>query len=232
MEEKMKMQAARLLQKGRLEVICGSMFSGKTEELMRRLKRSEYAKSRVLAIKHHIDQRKNYSCVGSIMSHDGRERVAFPIEGTDTGIEKILELAAKDVHVIGIDEIQFFPRKIIEIIFALVNEGKRVIAAGLDLDFRGEPFAIVPELLCLADQVTKLKAICELCGQDAHHSQRLINGIPARYHDPIILVGAQECYQARCRNCFIIERPGPSLPSAPLKSNKTKKRYTLFVDAA
>ena len=194
--------------KGHLEVICGSMFSGKTEELMRRLKRAEYAKLRVLTIKHHLDDRKHYSCIGSISSHDGRERVAFPIEGTPVGIQKIIELAHVDVDVIGIDEIQFFPVEIISLVFKLIDSGKYVIVSGLDLDFRGEPFTIMPQLLCLADEITKLKAICVKCGYDAHHTQRIVNGNPARYDDPTILVGAEECYEARCRDCFEIEKPG------------------------
>ena len=193
--------------KGCLEVICGSMFSGKTEELMRRLKRNELAKKRVLTIKHHIDNRKNYNCIGSITSHDGKERVAFPIDNSDESIVKIIELAQKDVDVVGIDEIQFFPTKIVSVLSQLVDEGKKVIVGGLDLDFRGEPFSIMPALLCLADKVLKLKAICVTCGNDAHFTQRIIDGKPARYDDPIILVGTKDYYEARCRNCFIIEKP-------------------------
>lgn len=201
------------IHKGSLEVICGSMFSGKTEELMRRLRRAEFAKQHVLTIKHHIDNRTSYSC---ITSHGGQERVAVPLEGTIATLQKILELAHDEVGVVGIDEVQFFPREIIVVIDSLVQRGKRVIAAGLDLDFRGQPFGVVPTLLAVADHVTKLKAICVLCGHDAYHSQRLINGKPARYDDPTIMVGAQECYQARCRNCFSLEgMPQPTLFSSP-----------------
>jgi len=222
-------------QKGSLEIICGSMFSGKTEELMRRLKRAEYAKLRVLTIKHHIDNRKHYSCVGSITSHDGRERVAFPIGGTPAGIKKIIELAHKDVDVVGIDEIHFFPPEIVDIIFTLIDEGKRVIISGLELDFRGEPFSVMPELLCFADRVVKLRAVCSVCGADAHHSQRLVDGKPARYDDPLIMVGAEEYYQARCRNCFIIDKPLPSgtsqavaeAPSTKQPSEQKKSSQTV-----
>ncbi|MBU1007899.1 thymidine kinase [Candidatus Dependentiae bacterium] len=191
------------MEKGRLEVVCGSMFSGKTEELMRRLRRAEYAKQNVVTIKHKIDTRSGNAY---ILSHDGRERFAFSIENSSGSLEKILELANKNIDVVGIDEIQFFPKEIVPIVCKLVDEGKRVITAGLDLDFRGEPFGVIPTLLAVADSVLKLKAICVKCGQDAHHSQRIINGKPADYDDPIILVGAQESYEARCRSCFVINK--------------------------
>lgn len=189
--------------KGKLEVICGSMFSGKTEELMRRLKRAEFAKLNVLTIKHHIDNRKSHT---SIASHDGSERTAFSIGNSSVAIEKVLELANRNIDVIGIDEIQFFPNKIIDVICQLVDSGKRVICAGLDLDFRGEPFGVMPILMAIADEVTKFKAICVICGIGAQHSQRIINGRPANYEDPIIMVGAQEAYEPRCRDCFVINR--------------------------
>lgn len=203
--------------KGRLEVICGSMFSGKTEELMRRLKRAEFAKQNVLPIKHYIDKRKSNTY---IVSHDGRERAAFPVDNASISVEKILELANKNIDVVGIDEIQFFPNKVIDIICQLVDQGKRVIVAGLDLDFRGEPFGIMPILMSVADEVTKLKAICVICCQDAHHSQRIIDGKPANYDDPIILVGAEECYEARCRDCFSIDKP-------PVLFSKKEEKITV-----
>ncbi|MFA5074558.1 MAG: thymidine kinase [Candidatus Babeliales bacterium] len=191
-----------LNKKGHLEVICGSMFSGKTEELLRRLKRSEYAKQNILTIKHQIDNRRKSTY---ITSHNGQERLACNVNNEKENINKILELA-QDVQVIGIDEIQFFPTSIIEVICKLIEKGKRVIVAGLDLDFRGEPFGIMPTVMAIADEITKLKAICVICGKDAHHTQRLVDGNPAKYDDPIILVGASECYQARCRNCFQIDK--------------------------
>lgn len=204
-------------QRGKLEIIAGSMFSGKTEELMRRLKRAEYAKQQVLTIKHHIDKRytQDHTC---IVSHAGRERGAFVITDSANGFEKILELAQSDVDVIGIDEVQFFSTPIIDVIQYLVENGKRVIAAGLDLDFRGEPFSVMPTLLALADDVTKLKAICVICGRDAQHTQRMVNGQPAKYDDPLILVGAAECYEARCRNCFVMERPAKNMQRVATKS--------------
>lgn len=189
--------------KGRLEVICGSMFSGKTEELMRRLRRAEYAKQNVLTIKHKIDDRYGHSYIAS---HDGRERLAFEIESERTSFERILDLANRNIEVVGIDELHFFPNEIVPIICALVEQGKRVVVAGLDLDFRGEPFGVLPTVLTIADSVLKLKAICVKCGREAHHTQRVINGKPADYDDPIILVGAQEYYEARCRDCFEINK--------------------------
>ncbi len=189
--------------KGKLEVICGSMFSGKTEELMRRLKRAEYAKQNVLTIKHKIDTRRSFT---EITSHDGKKRTAFSLENNLDSLLKIYELANKNIQIIGIDEIHFFPMELVDILLDLVDQGKRIIVAGLDLDFRGKPFEITSKLMSYADHILKLKAICVICGQDAHHTQRIIDGKPAKYDDPIILVGASECYEARCKNCFQIER--------------------------
>jgi len=189
--------------KGSLEVICGSMFSGKTEELMRRLKRAEYAKQKTITIKHHIDDRKSFSC---IVSHDGNQRDAYPLGDTASSVEGLLTLAKDEVHVVGVDEVQFFPEQMIDVIERLIDNGKRVIVAGLDMDFRGEPFSIVPTLMAMADEVTKLRAICMKCGRDANFTQRLINGQPANYEDPTILVGARECYECRCRDCHVMEK--------------------------
>ena len=189
--------------KGKLEVICGSMFSGKSEELLYRLRRAEYAKKRVLTIKHTIDNRKSYSC---IVCHSGDEREAFPLGSCEESLKTLSTLADDSVDVIGIDEIQFFPPETLPVICSLLDKGKRIILAGLDLDFRGQPFGIMPELLALADEVSKLRAICTCCGDEANFSQRLINGQPARHDEPIILVGGEECYEPRCRLCFSIDR--------------------------
>lgn len=219
----MKFESSVFPQKGRLEVVCGSMFSGKTEELMRRLRRAEYAKQQVVTIKHHIDKR-NSKAPACIVSHEGRERFAFSVGENAVSIDKILELAHKNVDVIGIDEIQFFTTEIIDIICKLIDAGKRVVVAGLDLDFRGEPFGIMPILMSIADEVVKFKAICVQCGKDAHQTQRLIDGKPARYSDPIILVGAEELYEARCRSCFQIDcsaQLGVSIPPLVQKKNTT-----------
>jgi thymidine kinase len=189
--------------KGKLEVIAGSMFSGKTEELMYRLKRSEYAKKKVLTIKHSIDNRKSFTC---IVSHNGQEREAHPIGSCETSLKALEDLIDASVEVLGIDEIQFFPAKTVPLIQKLVDNGVRVIVAGLDLDFRGEPFGIVPQLMAIADDVKKLRAICVSCGDEANFSQRLINGAPAKHNDPLILVGGHECYEPRCRFCYSIDQ--------------------------
>ncbi len=178
------------------------MFSGKSEELMFRLRRAEYAKKKVLTIKHEIDNRKSYSC---IVSHDGCKRDAYPLSNCDESLQTIIDLS-QEVDVVGIDEIQFFPAMAVDLIRELVANRKRVIVAGLDLDFRGEPFGIVPQLMALADEVSKLRAICMSCGDEANFSQRLINGSPAKYDDPTILVGGEECYEPRCRRCYIMEK--------------------------
>lgn len=188
---------------GKLEVVCGSMFSGKTEELMYCLRRAEYAKQKVITIKHSIDNRKSYSC---IVSHDGDKREAYPLGGCEESIRTLSNIVDQSVQVVGIDEIQFFPQTTIPTLLKWVEEGKRVIVAGLDLDFRGEPFGIVPELMALADSVHKLRAICMVCGEEANFSQRLIDGNAARYDDELVLVGGQECYEPRCRDCFVIDK--------------------------
>ena len=184
---------------GFLEVVCGSMFSGKSEELIRRLRRAEIAQQKVLVFKHSLDNRKT---IDYIVSHNGNKLKAFALSSAT----EILELIDDDVSVIGIDEVQFFSNDIVNTIHTLINNGKRVIAAGLDLDFRGVPFGSIPLLMAIADNTTKLKAVCIKCGDNAHFTQRLINDQPAKYNDPVILVGAEEFYQARCRNCFIIDR--------------------------
>ncbi|MGD1997532.1 MAG: thymidine kinase [Candidatus Dependentiae bacterium] len=188
---------------GRLDIICGSMFSGKTEELMRRLRHAEFAKKNVLTLKHLIDSRAHHQC---ILSHDGQERSAHPIDNTPQGIKKIFDLVTPATDVVGIDEVQFFPQEVIGVILTLVNQGVQVIASGLDLDFRGEPFGLMPTLMAYADSVVKLQAVCSSCGAQSHFSQRIINGQPASYDDPIILVGAAESYEPRCRSCFVIDK--------------------------
>lgn len=188
---------------GKLEVISGSMFSGKSEELMYRLRRAEYAKKKVLTIKHEIDDRFSFSC---IVSHSGNKREAYPLGKTEESFVAFDRLVDSSIEVIGIDEIQFFPQRTLSFIHKWLESGIRVIVAGLDLDYRGEPFGIVPNLLALADEVTKLRAICMCCGNEANFSQRLINGVPAAYDDETILVSGEECYEARCRACFSIDK--------------------------
>ena len=184
---------------GWVEVICGSMFSGKTEELIRRLRRAEIARQRVQVFKPDIDSRYSSS---AIASHSGLKIEAIPV----TGCSEIRSLLAPDVDVVAIDEVQFFSREIVGLCNELADQGKRVICAGLDMDFRGEPFGPIPELLAIAEQVDKLHAICVICGHPASRTQRLIEGAPACYEDPIVLVGAMEVYQARCREHHEVPR--------------------------
>lgn len=184
----------------KLEVICGPMFSGKSEELMRRLRRAKIAQQPVIVFKPSLDNRYNAE---KIVSHMGNSFEAHPLED----IELLPSFINRTTPtVIGIDEVQFFPLSIINIINTLIQQGHRIICAGLDLDFRGVPFGPIPTLLAIADTITKLSSICTPCGNDAHFSQRLINGIPAKFNDPIIQIGAQEAYQARCRSCFTIDQ--------------------------
>ncbi len=179
-------------QKGSIEVICGSMFSGKTEELIRRIRRVQYARQNLLIFKPKLDDR--YS-VNEVVSHNGLSAMAQPV---DNSVD-IFQLVHAEVDVIAIDEVQFFDEKIVEVVNQLADAGHRVIVAGLDQDFRGEPFGSMPELLSTAEYVTKLQAVCVVCGEPASRTQRLINGEPACFDDPIILVGASEAYEARCR---------------------------------
>ncbi len=190
---------------GTLEVVCGPMFSGKSEELIRRLRRAKIAQQIVVTFKNSLDNQRTLA-YEYVISHDGNKVHAEPIDS----VEQILSMAlALDADVVGIDEVQFFPQNIIGIICQLVNAKIRVIVAGLDLDFRGIPFGPMPTLLAIADKITKLQAICTICGIDAHFTQRLVNNEPARFDDPIIQVGAQEAYQARCRGCYRIDKMAP-----------------------
>jgi thymidine kinase len=185
---------------GWIELVCGSMFSGKTEELLRRIRRAEIARKKVQLFKPTIDNR--YGIV-RVASHDGigREDAIVVCDAED-----ILRRLDPDTEVVAVDEIQFFDAAIAEVCDHLADRGLRIIAAGLDQDFRGEPFGPMPLLLARAERVDKLHAICVTCGASASRTQRLIDGRPARYDDPVILVGGSESYEARCRNCH--EVPG------------------------
>ena len=177
---------------GSIEIICGSMFSGKSEELIRRVRRVQIAQKKVQIFKPIIDIRYQPKY---IYSHNGSKLKATCIENP----EEILKVVKHDIEVIAIDEAQFFDDRIIEVCQILANQGKRVIVAGLDQDFRGEPFGPIPALLAIAEYVDKLQAICMVCGRPATRTQRLVNGKPADYNDPTILIGAKESYEARCR---------------------------------
>jgi thymidine kinase len=185
--------------RGRVEIICGSMFSGKTEELIRRVRRAQIARQRVQVFKPTIDTR--YS-VERVTSHNGQDYDARPCASS----AEIAQCIAPETTVVAIDEAQFFDDGLIAVVQALAARSVRVIVAGLDLDFRGEPFGPIPHLLCEAEEVTKLHAICVVCGEEASRTQRLVNGQPARYDDPIILVGAAEAYEARCREHHVVLR--------------------------
>ncbi len=184
---------------GWIEVICGSMFSGKSEELIRRVHRVQIAKKKVQVFKPTIDNR--YS-IQYIYSHNGTKVEAVNI----TKSKDLLEKIEPDTEVIAIDEAQFYDDDIVSICQKLANQGKRVIVAGLDQDFRGEPFGPIPKLLAVAEYIYKLQAICMVCGNTASRTQRLVNGQPAKYSDSIILIGAKESYEARCRKCHEVPK--------------------------
>lgn len=184
---------------GWIEVICGSMFSGKSEELIRRVHRVQIAKKKVQVFKPTIDNR--YS-IQYIYSHNGTKVEAVNIAKSKDLLEKI----EPDTEVIAIDEAQFYDDDIVSICQKLANQGKRVIVAGLDQDFRGEPFGPIPKLLAVAEYIYKLQAICMVCGNTASRTQRLVNGQPAKYSDSTILIGAKESYEARCRKCHEVPK--------------------------
>jgi thymidine kinase len=179
---------------GIVEVICGSMFCGKTEELIRRLRRAEIARQKVQVFKPAIDQR--YDAGQKVTSHAGMAFDAISVEKST----EILDCLDSDTTVVGIDEAQFLDMEIVTIVQTLADRGIRVIVAGLDTDFRAEPFGSMPVLMAMAEQVEKLQAICMVCGESASRTQRLVNGKPAYYEDPVVIVGAAEMYEARCRN--------------------------------
>lgn len=177
---------------GSVEVICGSMFCGKTEELIRRLRRARIARQKVQVFKPAIDKRYDQK---KVRSHSGIDVDASPVESSND----VLHAVEPDTTVVGVDEVQFFDDGIIEVVEQLAERGLRVIVTGLDMDFRGEPFGCMPQLMARAEKVDKLQAICMVCGGGASRTQRLVDGKPAHYHDPIVVVGAQELYEARCR---------------------------------
>ncbi|MCL5998538.1 MAG: thymidine kinase [Chloroflexi bacterium] len=190
---------------GWIEVICGSMFSGKSEELIRRIKRAEIARQKVQVFKPRLDTRYGHDRVSS---HSGIQLGAVAVSQA----REILQLTEPDTNVVAIDEVQFFDWEITDVCEMLAEHDKRVIAAGLDMDFRGEPFGPMPLLMALAEEVEKLHAICMVCGAPATRTQRLIDGRPAAYEDPVILVGASESYQARCRQHHEVPRGGRTTP--------------------
>lgn len=186
---------------GWIEVICGCMFAGKTEELIRRINVLSYARKNILVFKPKIDDR--YSTT-EIASHAGSKVPCIVINEA----KEILNHVNYDTDVVAIDEVQFFDEDVVDICEYLADSGLRVMVAGLDKDFRGEPFGVLPDLLTRAEFVTKLTAVCAKCGAPATRTQRIINGKPASFNDPIVLVGAKEAYEPRCRHCHeIVEKP-------------------------
>ncbi|MFN8651650.1 MAG: thymidine kinase [Gemmatimonadales bacterium] len=185
---------------GWIEVIAGVMFSGKSEELIRRVRRAIIARRKVQVFKSHLDSR--YAGLYSVSTHDGREIEATPVDNA----AEIFRLVKPDTELVAIDEAQFLDGELVTVASALAARGVRVIMAGTDTDFRGEPFGPMGNLLAIAESVDKLQAICVICGDLATRNQRLVDGKPARYDSPTILVGGRETYEARCRHCHRVPR--------------------------
>lgn len=184
---------------GWIEVITGPMFAGKTEELIRRIKRLEYAKKNIIVFKPVIDNRY---AENEVVSHNNNRTKSVNI----ASVKEIFEHVTSDTDVVAVDEVQFLEPEAVEILNYLADKGKRVIVSGLDTDFRGEPFSFMPKLIAIAEFVTKLTAVCVKCSAPATRTQRIVNGKPAKYMDPIVLIGASESYEARCRKCHKVYR--------------------------
>lgn len=185
---------------GWIEVISGVMFAGKSEELIRRVRRSIIARKKVQVFKSHLDDR--YGGVFTVSSHDGTLVEAEPVS---TALE-IMEQSRPDTEVVAVDEAQFLDAGIVRVANALANRGVRVILAGTDIDFRGEGFGAMPQLMVAAEIVDKMYAICVICGGPATRNQRLIDGRPAPWDSPTIMIGGHESYEARCRHCHQVPR--------------------------
>jgi thymidine kinase len=184
---------------GWIEVIAGVMFAGKSEELIRRVRRAIIARKHVQVFKSHLDDRYG---LYRVTTHDGLSVEAQPADSS----AEIMREVRPDTEVVAIDEAQFLDPGVVEVCTALANRGMRVIVAGTDTDFRGEPFGSMPQLLAVAEVIDKLHAICVQCGDPACRNQRLIDGRPARYDSPTIMVGGSESYEARCRHCHDVPR--------------------------
>jgi len=204
---------------GWIEVVAGVMFSGKSEELMRRVRRAMIARKRVQVFKSHLDSR--YAGLLAVSSHDGRSVDAVPVDSSMQIAHRIDPTA----QVIAVDEAQFLDSGIVDVVSSLAARGRRVILAGLDTDFRGEPFGPMPQLMAIAESVDKLHAICVLCGAAATRTQRLIDGQPAAWDSPTIMVGGTEAYEARCRACHVVrtaqeaQREFFRAPESPASTN-------------
>jgi thymidine kinase len=178
--------------RGSVEVVCGSMFRGKTEELLRRIKRARLARQRTVLFKPRVDDR--YDAV-KVVSHEGANADALPVATADELARNVTD----DVAVVGVDEVQFFDIDIVDALDRIADRGKRVIVAGLDQDYRGRPFGPVPALMAIAEYVTKLHAVCAQCGAEACRSQRLVA------QEAQLFVGGAAAYEARCRACFVAD---------------------------
>jgi len=178
---------------GHLEIICGSMFSGKTEELLRRLRRAQIARQKIQVFKPKIDNRFSEN---HVQSHNSSRILSIPVENAS----EILDKVENNTRVVGIDEAQFFDEEIVNVAQSLAFRGIHVLVAGLDLDFRGVPFGPMPQLLAVAEDVTKLSAVCMVCGEPASRSQRITQSVESTSNDQVV-VGASDCYEARCRFC-------------------------------
>jgi thymidine kinase len=187
---------------GRIEIVAGVMFSGKSEELIRRVRRALIARTRVRVFKSHLDAR--YEGLFHVSSHTGVSFDAAPIDRSEEILRHVGE--SIDVDVVAVDEVQFLDAGIVEVATHLAERGVRVILAGTDTDFRGEPFGMMGHLMAIAEDVTKLQAICVVCGDLACRNQRLVDGRPARWNMPVVLVGGSGSYEARCRRCFQVPR--------------------------
>jgi len=185
---------------GWIEVISGVMFAGKSEELIRRVRRAVIARRRVQVFKSHLDSR--YAGLYSVASHDGKELDAAPVDSA----AEIFRLPRPDTELVAVDEAQFLDAGIVPVVTALAGRGVRVILAGTDTDFRGEPFGPMGALMAVAETVDKLQAICVVCGDLACRNQRLVDGKPARWDAPTIMIGGRESYEARCRKCHEVPR--------------------------
>jgi len=201
---------------GWIEVITGVMFSGKSEELLRRVRRAVIARRSVQVFKSHLDDR--YGGVYRVTSHDGQELEAHPVSSSREVAEKV----RRGVQVVAVDEAQFLDRGIIRVANSLADGGVRVVVAGTDMDFRGEPFGPIPDLLAVAERIDKLHAICVVCGELASRNQRLVGGLPAPAESPTIQVGGAERYEARCRRCHRVPSldRGQTVLSIPLPGER------------
>ena len=185
---------------GWIEVISGVMFSGKSEELIRRVRRAVIARKQVQVFKSHFDAR--YTGLYNVTTHDGITVEAEPVDSA----EEVMRRWQRGTEVVAVDEVQFLDDGIVDVSNALADRGIRVILAGTDVDFRGLPFGAMPTLMCIAEVVDKFQAICVVCGGPATRNQRLVNGKPAKWDSPTIMVGGRESYEARCRHCHKVPK--------------------------